>query len=92
MMLTADIAAVAEGQVAYHSSKRLPYGSKDLDRHLQRLLDKQGTRCSSAYAIQKLKEACTRMPNPDMNAAEVGTPWICNLHNCSMTRSSHNSS
>ena len=69
--LSADIAAVAEGQVTYHSSKRLPYGGANLDSYLQSLLDKQGTKCSSTYALQKLKEACTRIPNPDMNAAEV---------------------
>ena len=69
--LAADIAAVAEGQVTYHSSKRLPYGGVNLDTYLQSLLDKQGTKCSSTHALQKLKEACTRIPNPDMNTAEV---------------------
>ena len=69
--LAADIAAVAEGQVTYHSSKRLPYGGLNLDRHLQTLLDKQGTKCTSLHALRKLKEACTRVPDPGMNAAEV---------------------
>lgn len=69
--LAADIAAVAEGQVTYPSSKRLPYGGLNLDRFLQTLLDKQGTKCASVHTLRKLKEACTRMPNPGMNAAEV---------------------
>lgn len=69
---SADIAAVAEGQVIYHSSKRLPYGGQDLDQYLHRVLEQQGIQCHSLHALQKLKEACTRIASPDTSAAEVG--------------------
>lgn len=52
-----DVAVVAEGQVNYHNTKRLPYGGRDLDTFLVSLLQQRGIQCSDP---QKLKELCAR--------------------------------
>ena len=55
----------------YHSSKRLPYGGHNLDQYLHGVLEQQGIRCQSLQALQKLKEACTRIARSDTSAAEA---------------------
>ncbi len=56
-VLAADISVIAEGQVNYHSTKRLPYGGADLDKLMASLLEQRGLKCSDP---QRLKELCAR--------------------------------
>ena len=56
-VLAADISVIAEGQVNYHSTKRLPYGGADLDKLMASLLKQRGLKCSDP---QRLKEVCAR--------------------------------
>lgn len=60
--LPADVSVVAEGQVNYHNTKRLPYGGRDLDAFLVSLLKQRGVHCSDP---QNLKEMCARASAPD---------------------------
>lgn len=50
-----DISVIAEGQVNYHSTKRLPYGGMDLDQLMASMLEQRGNHCSHP---QRLKEMC----------------------------------
>lgn len=61
-----DVSVVAEGQVNYHNTKRLPYGGRDLDAFLVSLLKQRGVHCSDP---QNLKEMCARASAPDSEAA-----------------------
>ncbi len=56
-MVAADISVIAEGQVNYHSTKRLPFGGADLDKLMASLLEQRGLKCSDP---QRLKELCAR--------------------------------
>ena len=64
----ADVSVVAEGQVNYHNTKRLPYGGRDLDAFLVSLLQQRGVQCSDP---QKLKELCARTPSVPSADPEV---------------------
>lgn len=68
LMPLADVSVVAEGQVNYHNTKRLPYGGRDLDAFLVSLLQQRGIQCSDP---QKLKELCARTPNAPSADSEV---------------------
>lgn len=64
-----DISVIAEGQVNYHSTKRLPYGGADLDKLMASLLKQRGLKCSDP---QRLKELCARassLPSSSEDAA-----------------------
>ena len=67
-LFLADVSVVAEGQVNYHNTKRLPYGGRDLDALLVSLLQQRGVPCSDP---QKLKELCARMPSAPSADPEV---------------------
>lgn len=67
-LLLADVSVVAEGQVNYHNTKRLPYGGRDLDAFLVSLLQQRGIQCSDP---QKLKELCAKTPNAPPTDPEV---------------------
>ena len=68
MTLSADISVVAEGQVNYHSTKRLPYGGRDLDKLLVTLLQQRNLQCGNP---QQLKEMCARVASPPAADPEV---------------------
>ena len=73
--MSADVSVVAEGQVNYHNTKRLPYGGRDLDAFLVSLLKQRGVHCNDP---QKLKEMCARasgLPAPDSEVSERGN-WL----------------
>ncbi|KAA6427514.1 MAG: actin-related 7-like [Trebouxia sp. A1-2] len=70
-----DISVIAEGQVNYHSTKRLLYGGADLDKLMASLLEQRGVKCGDP---QRLKELCARASSPlssseDAAAGEVHT-------------------
>lgn len=67
-LLLADVSVVAEGQVNYHNTKRLPYGGRDLDALLVLLLQQRGIQCSDP---QKLKELCARTSSAPSAGTEV---------------------
>ena len=67
-MCVADVSVIAEGQVNYHSTKRLPYGGAEIDSLLLSLLKQQGQHCSNP---QHLKEMCARATAPASDAPEV---------------------
>ena len=67
-LLLADVSVVAEGQVNYHNTKRLPYGGRDLDALLVSLLQQRAIECSDP---QKLKELCARTPSVPSADPEV---------------------
>lgn len=68
-LFLADVSVVAEGQVNYHNTKRLPYGGRDLDALLVSLLQQRGIQCSDP---QKLKELCAGIPS-----APSADPQVC---------------
>jgi len=73
-VLAADISVIAEGQVNYHSTKRLPYGGADLDKLMASLLEQRGLECSNP---QRLKELCARASSLP-SSSEV----ICDCSHC----------
>lgn len=64
----ADVSVVAEGQVNYHNTKRLPCGGRDLDAFLVSLLQQRGIQCGDP---QKLKEMCARISTAPSADTEV---------------------
>ena len=80
-MCVADVSVIAEGQVNYHSTKRLPYGGADIDTLLLSLLKQQSQHCSNP---QRLKETCARATAPASDTSEVqGDSALSNAIHCS---------
>ncbi|KAL3132514.1 hypothetical protein ABBQ32_009057 [Trebouxia sp. C0010 RCD-2024] len=71
-----DVAVVAEGQVNYHNTKRLPYGGRDLDALFVSLLQQRGIQCSDT---QKLKEMCARISNASSTDTEAAPTEVHTL-------------
>ena len=73
----ADVSVIAEGQVNYHSTKRLPYGGEGLEKLLASLLQLRGIHCSNP---QQLKEMCASAAGLPATTAEVASPSIAPDH------------
>ncbi len=72
----ADVSVIAEGQVNYHSTKRLPYGGVDLDKLMASLLEQRGIHCSDP---QRLKETCASATSLPSSSAEVAGHFFSSL-------------